>query len=73
VTDLQMPVMDGYEEARTIRALDDPQLANVPIVAMSANAFAEDIAATKAVGMNAHVAKPIDFETVREALQRVLG
>jgi len=56
--DIQMPVMDGLEATRRIRALSDPELANIPIIAMTANAFAQDIQATMDAGMNAHVPKP---------------
>ena len=59
--DMQMPEMDGCEAARRIRALERPDAGTVPIIAVTANAFAEDIAATAAAGMNAHVSKPIDF------------
>lgn len=59
--DMRMPVMDGCAAARAIRALDRPDAATVPIVAVTANAFAEDIVATTVAGMDAHVAKPIDF------------
>lgn len=59
--DMQMPEMDGCEAARRIRALRRPDAASIPILAVTANAFAEDIAATTAAGMNAHVSKPIDF------------
>ena len=70
--DIQMPVMDGYEAARTIRALDNPQLANIPIIAMTANAFSEDIQAAKNAGMNDHIAKPIDVPKMMETLTRIL-
>ena len=59
--DMQMPVMDGCEASRQIRALARPDAASIPIIAVTANAFTEDIAATTKAGMNAHVAKPIDF------------
>ncbi len=59
--DMQMPVMDGCEAARTIRHLDKPDAASVPIIAVTANAFTEDIAKTTEAGMNAHISKPIDF------------
>ena len=62
--DVQMPGMDGYEATRRIRALPDPRKAGIPIFAMTANAFAEDVAAAKAAGMNEHVAKPIDAEAL---------
>ena len=66
--DMQMPVMDGCEAARAIRRLDRPDAATVPIVAVTANAFAEDVDRTTAAGMNAHVSKPIDMDRLCEAL-----
>ncbi len=62
--DIMMPVMDGLEAARCIRALDRPDAATIPIIAMSANAFADDVARSKAAGMNAHLSKPLEFEDV---------
>ncbi len=59
--DIQMPVMNGYEATRAIRAIDRNYLKKVPIIAMTANAFAEDVEAARDVGMNQHIAKPIDF------------
>ena len=73
ITDIQMPVMNGYDEARAIRALDDPDLASIPIIAMSANAFKEDIDAAMAVGMNGYVSKPVDLDKVIEELTRVFA
>ena len=70
--DIQMPVMDGYTATRTIRALEDPALAGVPIVAMTANAFAEDVQAAKEAGMQAHIAKPVDIAVLHRTLQDVL-
>ncbi len=70
--DIQMPVMDGYTATRTIRALEDPALAGVPIVAMTANAFAEDVQAAKEAGMQAHIAKPVDIAVLHRTLQEVL-
>ena len=68
--DIQMPVMNGYEAARAIRASQHPDAQRIPILAMTANAFAEDISAALAAGMNRHIAKPIDvkvlFRTLRE-------
>ena len=66
--DMQMPVLDGCGAARAIRRLDRPDAAVVPIVAVTANAFAEDVDRTTAAGMNAHVSKPIDMERLLEAL-----
>ena len=64
--------MDGYEAAQAIRKLDDPQLANIPIIAMTANAFSEDIQAAKDAGMNDHIAKPINIDNMIETLKKVL-
>ncbi|MBO4400916.1 MAG: amino acid permease [Selenomonadaceae bacterium] len=71
--DVQMPVMNGYEAARAIRKLDNPALANIPIIAMTANAFAEDIQNAKDAGMNSHIAKPIDIPTMIATLTEVLN
>ena len=70
--DIQMPVMDGYEAARTIRALSDEQLSSIPIIAMTANAFKEDVDAAKEVGMQGHIAKPIDINALKKTLKDVL-
>jgi CheY-like chemotaxis protein len=66
--DVQMPVMDGYEATRRIRALPDPRLANIPIAALTANAFAEDRQKALKSGMNEHIVKPINVALLREAL-----
>ncbi|SDB58670.1 response regulator [Butyrivibrio sp. INlla16] len=70
--DIQMPVMDGYTASREIRKLSNPELANIPILAMSASAFTEDINNAKDSGMNGHIAKPIEvnkmLDTIREFL-----
>ncbi len=71
--DLQMPVMDGHTAARNIRALEDPALAGVPIVALSANAFDEDRKMSAKSGMNAHMAKPIDVQRLLELVENVVG
>ncbi|MDE7311499.1 MAG: response regulator [Eubacterium sp.] len=60
--DIQMPVMNGYEATRQIRALENPDIASIPIIAMTANAFDEDKKAAMEAGMNGHVAKPIDVD-----------
>ena len=70
--DIQMPVMDGYEASRAIRALDDKELAGIPIIAMTANAFSEDVKNAMDAGMNAHVAKPIDMKVLKGVLEEVL-
>lgn len=71
--DIQMPLLDGYGAAREIRQLDRPDAASIPILAMTANAFEEDVAAARAAGMNGHIAKPIDINRIRAALAAVLG
>ncbi|MBC8569576.1 PAS domain-containing protein [Oscillospiraceae bacterium NSJ-54] len=70
--DIQMPEMNGYESTRVIRAMGRPDARKIPIVAMTANAFAEDIQASVEAGMTAHVAKPIDVDLLRLTLSRVL-
>ena len=71
--DMQMPQMDGCESARSIRALPRPDAKQVPILAVTANAFAEDITATTAAGMNAHISKPIDFNILCQTLEKLIG
>ncbi len=66
--DIRMPVMDGYAAARAIRALDRPDAASIPIIAMTADAFEEDVQKCLCAGMNGHLAKPIDPEQMREVL-----
>ena len=70
--DIQMPVMNGYDAARKIRRLDDPQKANIPIIAMTANAFTEDKQAALDVGMNDHIAKPINMNVLVPTLRKYL-
>ena len=69
--DMQMPQMDGCEATRQIRSLARPDAKTVPIIAVTANAFAEDIAATTAAGMDAHVSKPIDFQILCKTLEEL--
>ncbi len=71
--DIQMPNVDGYEAARVIRALDREDALSVPIIAMTANAFKEDVERALASGMNAHVAKPLELDKLNEILSRYLG
>ncbi|MEE3467070.1 MAG: response regulator [Eubacterium sp.] len=71
--DIQMPVMDGLEATAQIRALDDPQLANIPIIAMTANTFNEDVKNALAAGMNAHVAKPFNVTDLVEKINACLS
>ncbi len=67
-----MPVMDGYTATRKIRALDNKALANIPILAMTANAFKEDAEEAIAAGMQAHIAKPVDMDVLLAKLSEVL-
>ena len=70
--DIQMPTMDGYEATRQIRKLKNPETANIPIVAITANAFEEDRQKALEAGMNEHVAKPIDLARLLEVVKKVL-
>ncbi len=71
--DIQMPVMDGYEAARAIRSITDSEKARVPIIAMTANAFSEDVEKALDAGMNGHVSKPVDVNELVKKLKEVLG
>ncbi|MEG2770457.1 MAG: response regulator, partial [Oscillospiraceae bacterium] len=71
--DIRMPVMDGLQAATEIRQLDSQWAKSVPIIAMSANAFAEDIDKSKNAGMNAHLAKPIDVNLLYKTIDALLG
>lgn len=71
--DIQMPNMDGYQATRAIRALADKEKANIPIIAMTANAFEEDRSKAVNVGMNGHIAKPIDVTELLRELAKVLA
>ncbi|MEY8411584.1 response regulator [Lachnospiraceae bacterium 62-26] len=71
--DIQMPIMNGYEAARRIRAFEDPKLAGIPIIAMTANAFDEDRKAAFDAGMNEHIAKPIDIPKLMELLRKMMS
>ena len=70
--DIQMPIMNGYEAARAIRQLENPALNKIPIIAMTANAFSDDVQAALEAGMNAHIAKPLDVPKMMETLAEVL-
>ena len=71
--DIQMPVMNGYDATLTIRKMKDTKKARIPIIAMTANAFAEDIQKVLSVGMNAHVAKPVDMNILVPTMLKFLG
>ena len=71
--DIQMPKMDGYMATREIRTLKNNKKANIPIIAMTANAFEEDREKSVRAGMNAHITKPIDIETIVDVLDQVFG
>ena len=70
--DILMPVMDGYEATKQTRALENPDIAGIPIIAMTANAFDEDKKAAMEAGMNGHIAKPIDVSKLLEFLQEIV-
>nr|WP_279220676.1 response regulator [Clostridium sp. AF32-12BH] len=71
--DIQMPKMDGYTAAREIRTLRDNQKANIPIVAVTANAFEEDKKKAFESGMNGHISKPINREAIMRMLDQIFG
>ena len=71
--DVQMPVMNGYEATQAIRTLPEPKLASIPIIAMTANAFAEDVQTAKEAGMNGHLAKPLSVEKMMKTLTEILS
>ena len=70
--DVMMPVMNGLEAAHAIRTTDHPDHKKIPIIAISANAFDEDIRRSLASGMNAHLSKPIEVDKLRETLGKLL-
>ena len=67
-----MPVMDGYQAARAIRQLDHQRAEKIPVIAMTANAFAEDVVKAKKAGMNDHIAKPLDRKKMRAVLAKYI-
>ena len=70
--DIQMPVMNGYDATRAIRALEREDARTIPIIAMTANAFAEDVKDAMDAGMDAHIAKPVDMELLKQVLKLYL-
>ena len=71
--DVMMPVMDGYEASRRLRSLERPDAKTVPIIAMTANAFAEDVEESRNAGMNEHISKPLDIGKVKATIARYIG
>lgn len=69
--DIQMPVMNGIEATKAIRNLENPEQAGIPIIAMTADAFSENVAECLAVGMNGHIAKPLDMKLVLKEIRRI--
>ena len=72
IMDVMMPEMDGLEAAKAIRALDRPDAKTIPIIAMTANVFKEDLEKCLAAGMNAHLSKPLDAETMKRTISEQL-
>ena len=72
ISDVMMPVMDGYEATRVIRASGHPRAGSIPILAMTADAFHEDVVKAREAGMNGHLAKPIDPDRLYQAIERFL-
>lgn len=72
LVDIRMPVMDGLNATRAIRALDRPDAKSIPIIAMTANAFDEDVKQSLQAGMNAHLSKPVEPEHLYETLGQMI-
>ena len=70
--DIQMPLLNGYEATTTIRSLDRKDVKEIPIIAMTANAFLEDVNQAKRVGMNEHISKPIDMKQLENIMRKYL-
>ena len=70
--DMRMPVMDGLAATEAIRKLERPDAASIPIIALTANAFEEDVRQCLKAGMNAHMSKPVDIEQLKKCLGRIL-
>lgn len=70
--DIMMPIMNGYEATNTIRSLENKDLANIPIIAMTANAYANDIKSALDAGMNGHISKPLEIDKMRTTIKEVL-
>ena len=70
--DIQMPVMNGYEATKAIRSSSHPEAKTIPVLAMTANAFAEDVLEALQAGMDAHIAKPVDMNILKKTFSKVL-
>ena len=70
--DVQMPVMDGYEATKAIRSSSHPMAGMIPVIAMTANAFVDDVRDALASGMDAHIAKPVQIDNLKATIQQVL-
>jgi CheY-like chemotaxis protein len=70
--DVQMPVMDGYDATRKIRVLDKPEAKQIPIIALTANVFKDDVAKALDAGMNGHLGKPVDFDEMIGVMSKYL-
>ena len=70
--DVQMPVMDGYEATRAIRSSSHPMAETMPVIAMTANAFVDDVRDALESGMDAHIAKPVQIDNLKATIQQVL-
>ena len=71
--DMRMPEMDGLEAARTIRGMDRADAKAIPIIALTANAFDEDVQRSMQAGLNAHLSKPVEPETLYRTLESMIG
>ena len=71
--DIQMPIMNGYEATRAIRDCSHPEAKSIPIIAMTANAFDDDVKMALDCGMNAHLAKPIDMDKLKQIIDKIRG
>ena len=69
--DIRMPDMDGYDAARAIRSLEHSDAESIPIIAVTANAFADDVRNALAAGMNAHISKPMELEALRKTVEKL--
>ena len=71
--DIQMPVMNGYDATRAIRSSENPLGKTIPVIAMTANAFSEDIQRSMSAGMDAHLSKPVDIAALEKTVRKLIG